>query len=187
MAQLVAGLALTIIVSPPASANYGCPGGGRGSGSPSTAPAVPPPVRPPTPPPPSTYVPGGLPGVGWGPPGSFPKVPPPSSSKPGLTAAEKDKLKEYRGRLVTQYLANTKKSDEFKAKRIALDTQIARLKSQMKEAESIEPRKYNRLDIELKLAERDREENFNLSKEYWNRSLENQRKIDEIDRKLGKN
>jgi len=68
MAQLAAGLALTVIVSSPAPANYGCPGGGRGPGSPSIAP--PPTVRPPAPPPapptfnPAVSRPGPPPGTG---------------------------------------------------------------------------------------------------------------------------
>jgi hypothetical protein len=84
-------------------------------------------------------------------------------------------------------LANLAKSNEFKAQNSALDSKIARLENQMKEAEIERPREYSRLELQLIAAKQERTENSNASREYWNRSQENLRKINEIERKLGKN
>jgi hypothetical protein len=172
VAQLVAGVALTVIVSPPASANFGCPGGGRGPGSPSIAP---PPTKPPVPP--STFTPW-KPGV----PGNVPPPPP----KTGLTAAEKENLKAYKFALQQQHAANLAKSDEFKKKNSELNKKIAGLESQMREAETVRPKEYSRLELQLIAAKQEITANTNASREYWNRSQENQRKINDIERRLAK-
>jgi hypothetical protein len=178
MAQLVASVALTVILSQPAFANGGCPGGGGGYRPPVAPPPVaPPPVRPPTPPP-STLTPG-KPGV----PGNFP---PPPTSKPGLTQAEKDNLNAYLTALYTQYNANYAKAEDLKAKNRNLDAEIRSLESQKQDADP-GTKNYNALELKLQVKQSERNENSNAIREYTNRFLENQRKIDGTKKKLGRN
>jgi hypothetical protein len=176
MAQLTASLALTVILSQPAFANGGCPQGGYRPPTASST-AVPPPVRPPTMPP-SAFTPG-RPGV----PGN---VPPPPTSKSGLTQGETDRLNDYLTGLYNQYNANNAKAEELKASNRKLDAEIRSLESQKQDADP-GTKKYSALELKIAIKQSERNENSNAIREYTNRFRENQRKIDETKRRLGRN
>jgi len=176
MAQLGAVLALTIFVSPPASANYGCPGGGRGAGSPSVAPPVPPPVvRPP-----STFIPGKPPGPG--------NVPPPPTATRGLTAAEKARLVGQKSYLIDLIGKINNEMDRLVNENKSLTTEIEELDGKIQNAKQGFPG-YNLSDLLVtrrqKMQKKDK--NFAQIDRYIGSKGAKQREVDAINRQLKSN
>lgn len=179
MAQLAASAALTLMLSQPAFANGGCPGGGGGYRPPSpSTPVGPPTVRPTTPP--STFIPGKPPGPG--------NIPPPPTATRGLTVEERARLVGQKSYLIDLIGKINNEMGRLVNENKSLTEEINELDGKIQNAKQGFPG-YNLSDLLVtrrqKIQKKDR--NFAQIDRYIGSRGAKQREVDAISRQLKSN